>query len=65
MTVHAQLKETRTDVYIDGSWRPAKDGRTLPTFDPATGQELVKVAIASVADVADAVDADKRSSKGT
>ncbi|MDB5636024.1 MAG: aldehyde dehydrogenase family protein [Bradyrhizobium sp.] len=64
MTLHAQLKETRTDIYIDGSWRSAKDGRTLPTFDPATGQELVKVAVASATDVAEAVDAAKRALKG-
>ncbi|HEY0219614.1 MAG TPA: aldehyde dehydrogenase family protein [Afipia sp.] len=64
MTIHAKLKEIRTDIYIDGSWRPAKDGRTLPTFDPATGQELARVAVASAADVADAVDAARRAVKG-
>lgn len=36
---------------IDGSWRAAKDGRTLPVLNPATGEVLGAVAHADTADL--------------
>jgi acyl-CoA reductase-like NAD-dependent aldehyde dehydrogenase len=40
---------------IGGERRPAKSGKTFPTYDPATGQVLAEVAAGSKADVDDAV----------
>ena len=40
-----------TELLIDGQWRPAADGRTLPVFNPATGEEIGRVAHAGRADL--------------
>lgn len=42
---------------IDGAWRPAEGGATLPTIDPATGRETARIAAASAGDVDQAVAA--------
>jgi succinate-semialdehyde dehydrogenase/glutarate-semialdehyde dehydrogenase len=39
-----------TDLLIDGRWRPSTTGRTFPVTDPATGQELRRVADAAPED---------------
>jgi succinate-semialdehyde dehydrogenase/glutarate-semialdehyde dehydrogenase len=48
--VHAQL-------LIDGQWRDASEGGTLPVEDPSTGETLVEVADATVEDAKAALDA--------
>ncbi len=48
--VHPQL-------FIGGEWRAAEGGRTFAVEDPSTGQTLVEVADASVADGKAALDA--------
>jgi succinate-semialdehyde dehydrogenase/glutarate-semialdehyde dehydrogenase len=48
---------TRTDLLIDGTWRPGADGARLDVVDPATGEPIASVADASVADARAAVDA--------
>ncbi|TFZ06234.1 NAD-dependent succinate-semialdehyde dehydrogenase [Ramlibacter henchirensis] len=40
-----------TQLFIDGQWQDAADGRTLAVFNPATGQEIGRVAHASKADL--------------
>jgi succinate-semialdehyde dehydrogenase / glutarate-semialdehyde dehydrogenase len=40
-----------TQLFIDGEWQDAADGRTLAVFNPATGKEIGKVAHASVPDL--------------
>ena len=40
-----------TQLYIDGQWQDAADGRTLAVFNPATGREIGRVAHAGVADL--------------
>ena len=45
------------DLFIDGQWRPASDGRRFPVHDPADGAELARFAAATEADCLDAVDA--------
>jgi acyl-CoA reductase-like NAD-dependent aldehyde dehydrogenase len=45
---------------IDGERRPAADGRTFDTLDPATGDTLARVARAGTADVDSAVEAARR-----
>ncbi|MGH3366091.1 MAG: NAD-dependent succinate-semialdehyde dehydrogenase [Nocardioidaceae bacterium] len=47
----------RTGLFIGGQWRDAKGGKTLPVEDPSTGDTLVEVADASVADGTAALDA--------
>ncbi|MDX1520557.1 MAG: aldehyde dehydrogenase [Anaerolineae bacterium] len=37
--------------FIDGSFRPAKSGRTMPTINPATGETLAEIAACDAADV--------------
>ncbi|TXL56560.1 NAD-dependent succinate-semialdehyde dehydrogenase [Aeromicrobium terrae] len=48
--VHPQL-------FIGGAWRDAEGGATFPVHDPSTGEVLVEVADASVADGTAALDA--------
>jgi succinate-semialdehyde dehydrogenase/glutarate-semialdehyde dehydrogenase len=40
-----------TQLFIDGVWRDAEHGRTLPVFNPATAKEIGRVAYASIADL--------------
>ena len=47
----------RTQLFIGGQWRDSADGSTFAVEDPATGQEIVRVADATVADGAAALDA--------
>lgn len=45
------LSTKKYDLFIDGQWRPASDGATLETHNPATGEKLADIAEASQADV--------------
>ena len=47
----------RTDLFIDGDFRPARDGRRFVTENPATGQSITEVAEGGPADVDAAVAA--------
>ncbi|MFT3718420.1 NAD-dependent succinate-semialdehyde dehydrogenase [Pseudorhodoferax sp.] len=40
-----------TQLFIDGQWQDAADGRTLAVFNPATGREIGRVAHAGIADL--------------
>lgn len=49
-----------TKLFIDGRWRPASGGATLPVFNPATGVEIGRVACASREDLDAALAAAQR-----
>lgn len=49
------------ELFIDGSWRAARDGRRIAVIEPATGAEVATTAIASPADLDDAVAAARSS----
>jgi succinate-semialdehyde dehydrogenase/glutarate-semialdehyde dehydrogenase len=49
-----------TQLFIDGQWRDAADGRTLAVLDPATGQQIGRVAHAGRCDLDRALDAARR-----
>ncbi|WP_194383588.1 NAD-dependent succinate-semialdehyde dehydrogenase [Microbacterium luteum] len=53
----ALLAHVPDGLFIGGQWRAAEGGATLPVFDPATGERLLTIADASVADGAAAMDA--------
>jgi succinate-semialdehyde dehydrogenase/glutarate-semialdehyde dehydrogenase len=53
----ALLAKVPTGLYIGGQWQASSTGATLPVHDPATGEELVQIADASVEDGAAALDA--------
>ncbi|MBK8469881.1 MAG: NAD-dependent succinate-semialdehyde dehydrogenase [Actinomycetales bacterium] len=57
MTQVALLDAVPKGLYINGHWRAAADGATLPVDDPATGRVLAHVASATVADGKAALDA--------
>src|SRR5918993_1093035 len=40
-----------TQLFIDGQWQDAADGRSLAVFNPATGKEIGRVARASTGDL--------------
>src|ERR1700693_297376 len=40
-----------TQLFIDGQWQDAADGRSLAVFNPATGKEIGRVAHAGTADL--------------
>src|SRR6185295_14671987 len=46
-----------TRLFIGGAWQDAADGRTLAVHNPATGEEIGRVAHASRADLDRALDA--------
>ena len=46
-----------TQLFINGSWQDAAGGRTLAVQNPATGQEIGKVAYATTADLDRALEA--------
>ena len=46
-----------TRLFIDGQWRDAPGGATLPVFNPATGREIGRVAHAAIADMDSALAA--------
>ncbi len=50
-----QLPEGK--LFINGKWCDSSDGRTAPTFNPATEEEIMQVAQATESDVNDAVQA--------
>ncbi len=43
--------------FIDGHWREAQSGETLPVIDPSTGEEIARIARGGTADIAAAVQA--------
>ena len=45
----------RTSNFILGSWKPAKEGQTFPTYNPSTGEILASVARSDASDVDEAV----------
>jgi succinate-semialdehyde dehydrogenase/glutarate-semialdehyde dehydrogenase len=49
-----------TQLFIDGLWRDATDGRTLAVLNPATNQPIGRVAHAGTTDLDRALDAAKR-----
>ncbi|MFE5752658.1 NAD-dependent succinate-semialdehyde dehydrogenase [Streptomyces massasporeus] len=51
------VRDVPKQLFIGGGWRDAESGRTLPVGNPATGEELCRVADASPADGQRAVDA--------
>jgi succinate-semialdehyde dehydrogenase/glutarate-semialdehyde dehydrogenase len=53
-----------TDLYIDGSWRPASDAQRIDVLDPATGEVISSVASASVQDGLEAVAAAHQAFRG-
>ena len=46
----AVLDGVKTRLYIDGTWRDAGEGGSIPVEDPATGETIVEVADATVED---------------
>ena len=58
------MTDAPTQLLIDGALRDAQDGRTFPTFDPAHGGELARVAQGSAADVDAAVAAARGAFEG-
>lgn len=46
-----------TQLFINGEWQDAADGRTLAVFNPATGKEIGRVAHAGKADLDRALEA--------
>ena len=65
MTPVSELISVRhTDLYIDGSWRPASDRQRIEVQDPATGEVISTVASASVQDGLEAAAAAQRAFRG-
>ena len=48
---------TATQLLINNHWVPSESGKTFPTYNPATGEEIAQIAEADVADVDKAVKA--------
>ena len=49
-----------TQLFIDGAWQDAADGRSLPVQNPASGAEIGRVAHAGIADLDKALAAADR-----
>lgn len=50
----------RNQGFINGVWQPASDGAEFPVVNPATGEQLIKVADLSGKDTSEAIDAAHR-----
>ena len=50
-----------TQLFIDGQWCDAASGKTLAVLNPATGQEIGRVAHAGIADLDRALEATQAS----
>jgi aldehyde dehydrogenase (NAD+) len=48
---------TEGKLFINGQWRAAQDGQTRPIINPATEEEITRVAEASASDVEEAIAA--------
>ncbi len=53
----AEVAVGPTKLLINNKWTNSKSGKTFPTFNPATGEEICQVAEADAADVDEAVKA--------
>ena len=53
----AVIDKVPTGLFIAGSWRPSRSGRTLPVDDPSTGKVLCEVADGGADDAGEALDA--------
>lgn len=53
-----------TDIYIDGAWRKAASGETIPVFEPATGARFAEIAAGGAADIDAAVAAARKAFDG-
>jgi len=51
---------TTYQLFIDGRWRPASDGATLPAINPYNQEVHATVAVATTADVEEAIHAARR-----
>ena len=49
-----------TQLFIDGQWCDAADGRRLPVMNPATGEEIGQIAHAGIADLDRALSATQK-----
>lgn len=49
-----------TQLFIDGEWRPAREGKTIDVVDPATGEAIGTVAHATRVDLDAALEAAER-----
>jgi succinate-semialdehyde dehydrogenase/glutarate-semialdehyde dehydrogenase len=58
------LARTPTGLLVDGEWRAARSGGSFGVEDPATGEEIARVANAGEADALDALDAAHRAQPG-
>ncbi|WP_028245679.1 aldehyde dehydrogenase [Pseudoclavibacter soli] len=56
----AAALQPRTELYIDGAFVPAADGRTFETRDPGTGRVIAEIARGGQADIDRAVVAARR-----
>jgi acyl-CoA reductase-like NAD-dependent aldehyde dehydrogenase len=67
-TTHKQLLSSEEaknlQLYVDGSWRDASDGKTFDSYEPATGQVWATIAEASPADIDAAIRAARRAFEG-
>jgi acyl-CoA reductase-like NAD-dependent aldehyde dehydrogenase len=54
----------QTRILINNQWVNSLSGKTFPTFNPATGEEICQVAEADVADVDQAVKAARAAFEG-
>ena len=50
-------------LYIDGKWRPAASGKTIPVLNPATEEVIGTVAHAAKGDLDEALAAAERASR--
>jgi lactaldehyde dehydrogenase / glycolaldehyde dehydrogenase len=60
VTLPIESAATRTDLYIDGRWRPAQAGDRRPVINPATEEVVAEAAEGTLADVDAALDSAQR-----
>src|ERR1700726_2316140 len=58
------VRPPMTKLLINNQWVPSESGKTFPTMDPSTGEEICQVAEADAADVDQAVKAARAAFEG-
>jgi|TARA_B110000503_G_scaffold143702_1_gene247245 phenylacetaldehyde dehydrogenase len=57
--------EKEHELWIDGEWTATRCGATAPVYDPASGEEIGRIAMAGAADIDAAVQAAKKAFEGS
>src|SRR5947209_15642997 len=63
-TLESRFVSSQTKLLINNQWVESESGKSFPTFNPATGEEIARIAEADAAEVDRAVAAARQAFEG-